>query len=310
MAAGELNKAGSVALPDDALPIIPVRNLVVFPGEVAHVSIGRQVSIEAARLAVEQSRKLGILLQLDPSQDLPAPEDLHPVGTIVSIVRFVTAPNGMHHLICQGEQRFEPTGFVDDLPCLATRFEAIDEPEEVDAEVRARVSLLKERTEEITRMLPEVPADFSATVLAIESPGAVADVIAGFLDIDLDEKQRVLETIDVRWRLDRVLNAAEEQLNVLRIAHEIGAKSKEKIDKQQRDYILREQLRTIQRELGEESGGSDLEELAAAVEQAGMPPEVHKEARKELKRLRMMPEASGEHSMVRVPGGTQAQPRG
>ncbi|MFU8815426.1 MAG: endopeptidase La, partial [Pseudomonadales bacterium] len=148
--------------------------------------------------------------------------------------------------------------------------------------------------------LPEVPADFAATVLAVESAGGLADLVAGFLDIDLEEKQRVLETVDVRWRLDRVLGAAEEQLNVLRIAQEIGAKSKEKIEKQQREYILREQLRTIQRELGEEGGGSDLEEIADAIDQAGMPPEVQKEARKELKRLQSIPEASGEHSMVRT----------
>ncbi|MFU8816179.1 MAG: LON peptidase substrate-binding domain-containing protein, partial [Pseudomonadales bacterium] len=146
VSAGKTQGKQSVDLADDILPIIPVRNLVVFPGEVAHVSVGRQVSIEAARLAVEQSRKLGILLQMDPTQDLPGPGDLHPVGTMVSIVRFVTAPNGMHHLICQGEQRFEPREFVEGLPFLATRFELVDEPQQTDAEIRARVVMLKERT--------------------------------------------------------------------------------------------------------------------------------------------------------------------
>jgi ATP-dependent Lon protease len=289
-----------IKLDDDVLPVVPVRNLVVFPGEVAHVSIGRKVSIEAARLAVAQSRKLGILLQRDPTLDVPAPDDLYSVGTMVSIVRFVTAPNGMHHLICQGERRFRAVDFIPDLPCLATRFEAIEQSQDDDAEVRARMNLLKERTAQISGLLPEVPVDFTATVVAMDNPGAVADLVAGFLDIDLEEKQRILETIDVLDRLDRLLRAAEEQLNVLRIAHEIGAKSKEKIDKQQREYILREQLRTIQRELGEESAGTDLEEIAEAIEQAGMPDEVKKEARKELKRLRTMPEASGEHSMVRT----------
>jgi ATP-dependent Lon protease len=295
-------KQGSepLTLDEDVLPIIPVRNLVVFPGEVAHVSIGRQISIEAARLAVAQSRKLGILLQLDAALDVPTPDDLRRVGTMVSVVRFVTAPNGMHHLICEGDCRFRTTGFVEGLPCLATRFEAIEEPVDSDPELRARMNLLKDRTSQISRMLPEVPADFLTTLLAIESPGAIADLVAGFLDVDLEEKQKILETVDLQPRLDRVLAASQEQLNVLRIAHEIGAKSKEKIDKQQREYILREQLRTIQRELGEESAGSDLEEVATAIEEARMPSDVNKEAKKEFKRLQIMPESSGEHSMVRT----------
>jgi ATP-dependent Lon protease len=289
-----------VRLEDDLLPVIPVRNLVVFPGEVAHVSIGRKISVAAVRLAAEQSRRLGILLQRDPSVDVPVPEDLHDVGTIVTIVRFVTAPNGMHHLICQGERRFRASEFISGLPCLATRFEQIEEAAGSPAAARARMNLLKERTQEIASLTPEVPADFAANLAGVDDAGALADLVAGFLDLDLADKQRALETVDVLSRLDRMLGAAEEHLNVLRIAHEIGAKSREKIDKQQREYILREQLRTIQRELGEEGSGAELEDLAAAIEQAGMPVEVRKEARKELKRLAAIPESSGEHSMVRT----------
>ncbi len=292
--------SSSIAVPEDALLIIPVRNMVVFPGEVAHISIGRQMSINAARLAVERSRKIGVLLQLDPAEDTPGPEALHEVGTIVSIVRFVTAPNGMHHLICEGEERFRIAEFLEDLPCLAARYTLVDVAEPTDAEVQARVKLLRERTSAITKLLPEVPVEFAANLASLEAPGALADLVAGFLDIKPLEKQAILETVDVRERLDRVLAAATEQLNVLEISREIGAKSKEKIEAQQREYFLREQLKTIQRELGEEGRGSEIEELTRGVDSARMPPEVEKEARRELKRLRGMPESSAEYSMVRT----------
>jgi ATP-dependent Lon protease len=288
------------AVPDDTLLIIPVRNLVIFPGEVSHISIGREISIGAAELAVNEGRQLGVLLQRDPATDIPAPEELYDVGTIVSVVRYLKAPNGMHHLICQGEQRFEATGFTGGFPFLTTHFNPLSEPEQAAAEVVARANLLKEQTAEIISLLPETPMEFAATLAAIEQPGALADLVAGFLTISPEDKQHILETVDIQKRLDCLLNAVNEQLKVLRISQEIGAKSKEKIDKQQREYLLREQLKTIQRELGEEGPGPEFDEIAQAIEAAGMPAEVEKEARKELKRLQNMPESSAEYSMVRT----------
>jgi len=288
------------ATADDTLLIIPVRNLVIFPGEVSHISIGREISIGAAELAVKEGRQLGILLQRDPATDMPTPEDLYDVGTIVSVVRYVKAPNGMHHLICQGEQRFRATGFAEGFPFLTAHFNALAEPEQADAEVVARANLLKEQTAEITNLLPETPMEFAAALAAIEQPGALADLAAGFLTISPEDKQHILETVDIRQRLDYVLSAVDEQLKVLRISQEIGAKSKEKIDKQQREYLLREQLKTIQRELGEEGPGPEFDEIAQAIETAQMPAEVEKDARKELKRLQGMPESSAEYSMVRT----------
>ena len=285
---------------EDLLPIIPVRNVVSFPGAVSHLSIGREMSMAAAELAVAEERKLGVLLQRDPGIDAPSPDDIFPVGTIVSVVRFITAPNGTKHLIVQGEQRFRVTDYEEGLPFLAARFETVPDQELGDAEEKARAKLLKERAEEIASLLPGAPAEFNAALALIEEPGAVADFIAGFLDVKPTEKQELLETTNVRERLDRVLQAVTDQLEVLRISQEIGAKSKEKIDEQQREFFLREQLKTIQRELGDDETSSELDEIEAAIDEAGMPEEAEKEARKELKRLRAMPESSAEHSMVRT----------
>jgi len=285
---------------DDLLAIIPVRNVVIFPGAVSHISIGRELSVAAAELAANEGRKLGVLLQRDPAVDEPAPEDLHHIGTIVSVVRFVTAPNGTKHLIVQGEQRFRTAGFVSGLNCLAARYDVIPERDRNGPEERARANLLKERTSEIASLLPEAPVDFGAALASIEQPGALADLVAGFLDVGAADKQLLLETFDVRERLDKVLSAVTEQLEVLRISREIGAKSKEKIDERQREFLLREQLKTIQQELGEDETGSELDEIEAAIDEAQMPEEAEREARKELKRLRAMPESSAEHSMVRT----------
>jgi ATP-dependent Lon protease len=285
---------------DDLLPIIPVRNVVIFPGGVSHISIGREMSVAAADLAAKDDRKIGVLLQRDPAVDAPAPEELYEVGTIVSVLRFVTAPNGLQHLIVQGEQRFHATVFVTGLPCLATRFEVITEPEHADPEVRARANLLKEQTAELIKLLPEAPLELSTVLAGIEQPGALSDLVAGFLDINANEKQEILETIDVRERLDRILHAINEQLQVLKISHEIGSKSKGKIDERQREYLLREQLKTIQQELGDDEVTSDLDAIEQAIENAEMPEESEREARQELKRLRGIPEASTEHSMVRT----------
>jgi ATP-dependent Lon protease len=295
-----MENSNNVKLPDNVLPIIPARNMVVFPGEVSHISIGRESSIAAADLAAQEGRKLGLLLQHDPAVDAPAADDLHHVGTIVSIVRYVKAPNGTRHLICQGEERFRAIGFASGYPFLASYADTLSDVAEEGPEIAARTDLLKERITEITSLLPETPMEFATALAAVEQPGALADLVAGFLSIDAETKQTILETRNLKDRLDAVLAAATERLEVLRISQEIGAKSKEKIDKQQREYVLREQLKTIQRELGEEGAGPELAEVAEAIDAARMPEEADKEARKELKRLQSMPESSAEYSMVRT----------
>jgi ATP-dependent Lon protease len=289
-----------VTITDDFLLVIPVRNVVIFPGAVSLISVGRPMSVAAAELAEKEGRKLGVVLQRDPGVDQPTAQDLHGVGTIVSVVRYVTAPNGTKHLMVQGEQRFRTAGFVGGLPCLAARYDVITDHERADTEERARATLLKEQTTEIASLLPSAPADFGGVVAAIEQPGALADFVAGLLDVDTETKQRLLETTDVRTRLDEVLEAVGEQLEVLRLSREIDAKSKEKIDERQREFLLREQLKTIQQELGDDETSSELDEIETAIDEARLPEEVEKEARRELKRLRSMPESSAEHSMVRT----------
>ena len=288
------------SLPADVLLIVPVRNVVMFPGAVTQVALGRDISMRAAQEAVTHGYKLGIVLQKDPSVDVPGAEDLHKIGTTVSVVRYIRAPNGVHHLICQGEQRFRTLDYLSGLPFLAARYDLIPDQTSHDAGVEARAALLKQKAVEAVELLPQVPPEIAAALDGIDSPGALADMVAGLIDIKPSDKQVILEALKVRDRLDRVIEFLTHRVEVLKLSKEIGEQTQGKLDERQREYVLREQLKTIKKELGEDETEGDLDQLKKAIADAKMPEEVEKQAKKELRRLEGMPEASTEHSMVRT----------
>jgi ATP-dependent Lon protease len=287
-------------LPEDVLLILPVRNVVMFPGAVTQISLGREVSIRAAQEAVNDGHKLGIVLQRDPSVDVPGPEDLYSVGTTVSVVRYIQAPNGMHHLICQGEQRFRALDYLSGLPFLAARFDLIPERESKSPELEARAAVLKQKAAEAIELLPQAPPELAASLQRVESPAALADLIAGLVDIQPAEKQAILETLDVGARLQKVTEYLTHRVEVMKLSKQIGEQTQEKLDERQREYLLREQLQTIKKELGEDEETAETDELRKAIEAAQMPEEAHKQALKELRRLEGMPEAAAERSMIRT----------
>jgi ATP-dependent Lon protease len=173
---------GPMTLPADVLLVVPVRNLVMFPGAVTQVALTRDFSMRAAQEAVQHGYKLGIVLQKDASVDNPGPDDLHRIGTTVSVVRYIRAPNGVHHLICQGEQRFRTLDYLNGLPFLAARFDLIPDQVNVDADVEARATLLKQKAIEAIELLPQVPPELGPALQNIESPGALADMVGGIID--------------------------------------------------------------------------------------------------------------------------------
>jgi ATP-dependent Lon protease len=287
-------------LPEDVLLVLPVRNVVVFPGAVTQISLGRDISINAAREAVNDGHKLGIVLQRDPSVDAPSPQDLYPVGTTVSVVRFIQAPNGMHHLIVQGEQRFRALDYLSGLPFLAARFDLLPERENRTPELEARANVLKQRAAEAIGLLPQAPPELAAQLQRVDSPAILADLIAGLVDIQPAERQAILETIDVAARLQKVTEHLTHGIEVMKLSKQIGEQTQEKLDERQREYLLREQLATIKKELGEDQESTEVEDLRKAIEAAKMPEEANKQANRELKRLEGMPEGAVERSMVRT----------
>ncbi|MEN3292598.1 MAG: ATP-dependent Lon protease [Burkholderiales bacterium] len=287
-------------LPEDALIIIPVRNLVMFPGLVMPITIGRKSTATAAQEAVRTERQVGILLQRDPDVAAPKPEDLYQVGTVSSIVRYMTTQDGLHHVICQGVERFVIQEFLPGYPFLVARVERRRDPEiPINSAIEARMLHLKARAQELLNLLPQVPADLAQAVQNIKSPGMLADWIVGLMDVKPEEKQEVLETFDVELRMDKALALVTHRLEVLRISRDIDQQTKERLSERQREHMLREQLRTIREELGDaDDVAAEAERLAEEIAKANMPEEVEQQARKELKRLERTPESSAEYSML------------
>ena len=288
-------------IPDDALILIPMRNAVLFPGVISPVALGRSSSIAAANEAVRQSRKVGFVLQRDAKSDAIGPDDLHWVGTAGEIVRYVQAAEGPHHLAVQGERRFRVAEFLDGWPFLVARVVWVPEASGAGEEVEARFLQLKTQAAEAIKLLPDVPDELAGAVQGIESAAQLADMVANLLDVEAAEKQAILEAFDLKARLDKVLAHLAARVGVLRLSKEIGDKTKKEFDERQREHVLREQMRQIQKELGEgEDTAAELEDLGKALEAAGMPGEALKHAKKEFKRLQRMGEASGEASMLRT----------
>jgi ATP-dependent Lon protease len=302
-AKGQPGGEGATArpLPDDAIAIIPVRDMTLFPGVVMPITLGRERSIAAAQGAVREQRPIGVLMQRDRETAEPQAIDMHRIGTVANVVRYMTAPDGSHHLVCQGDERFQVTEFLSGWPYLVARIRRISEPEVQSSEVEARFLNLQRQTIEALELLPQAPAEMIGAVQSVRSPGGLADLATAYMDLKPDEKQEILETIDVSARMDKVSRLLGHRIEVLRLSQEIGRQTKAALDERQREVLLREQMATIQRQLGEgeQSKAQDITDLSSAIAKAEMPKDVEEAARKELRRLERMPEASPEFGMVR-----------
>jgi ATP-dependent Lon protease len=286
---------------EDVLIILPVRNTVLFPGVALPIAIAGKAALAAAQEAVRTQRHVGLLLQNDPTVEDPSPEGLHRVGTCASIVRFITAPDGSHHLIVQGEERFTVLDYVSREPFLVARIERHKEATVFDKEIEARGLNLREMAMEAVQLLPQAPGELTNAIRAIESIPALADMIASFMDLKISDKQEILATFDLKARLDRVLTLLGRRIEVLKVSRQIDEKTREAFDDRQKEAVLRERLHQIQKELGETDGSKgELAELKAQIKDAGMPPEVEEVALRELNRLERMPEQAAEYSMTRT----------
>jgi len=288
-------------LADDEIIIVPVREIVLFPGMVAPITIGRPRSVAAAQQAVREQRQVGILMQRDAKVDDPDAIDMHRMGTIANVVRYITTPDGAHHLVCQGDQRFQVVEFVGGYPFLVARVLRIPETEQRSPEVEARFLNLQNQALEALQLLPQAPQELVAAIQGMSSPGGLADLAISYMDARSEDKQEVLETVDVAARMEKVSRLLAHRIEVLRLSAEIGKQTKASLDERQREILLREQMAAIQRQLGEgdEGKAAEMAELDAAIKAAQMPKEVEDQARKELRRLERMPEAAAEHGMVR-----------
>ena len=295
--------AASRPLPEDAVIILPVRNTVVFPGLVVPLAIGRERSRAALAEAVRLERPIGLLLQTKADIEEPGPDQVHWVGTLAQVARYITAPDGSHHAIVKGVKRFRVLQFLEGYPFTAARVQEIADVGEGTPEVEGRAHQLRQRAAKVVELLPQVPDEVVTAFNQIQGASALADFIAGMMDVASEEKQGLLEMFDLRSRLDKLLELLSHRIEVLKVSQDIDQKTRESIGDANRKALLREQMRAIQKELGEDGGeetAAELEELEKAIADAKMPEEVEKHARKEFKRLQRIPDAGPEHSMVRT----------
>ncbi|KEZ79051.1 endopeptidase La [Salinisphaera hydrothermalis] len=287
----------------DTLAILPMSETVLFPELVMPIVLDRKPAINAAQRAMRADQPVGLLLG-DPdgnANDLPG--SLHKIGTAANILRYVTGNDGQHHLVCQGISRFRVREFIeDDNGGLAAKVTWIDEPEaEGDKQVDARMTNLRNRALEAIQLMDRPSQELANAIQSIESASLLADATAGYLGLKPKEKQRILETIDIESRLELVQSFMDYRLEVMRLSNDINQQTQQRMSEHQRKAMLREQMRSIQRELGEdESVAEEAERLREALDKAHLPEEAAEQTERELKRLERMNESSAEYSMVRT----------
>jgi ATP-dependent Lon protease len=290
-----------VQIPPGALVLLPLRNTVLFPYTVMPLTVGRGSSLQAIEEAVRQQLPVGAVLQKEPKVEAPQANELHEIGTAADVLRISAYAGRQRQLVVQGRQRFRIIEFLQSDPFLIARVELLEERAPQTKEFEARILHLREEAAKALSLLPQPIAELKSTIESIDDPIMLVDIIASTLDVPVADKQEILATLDVEARVQKVSTHLMRQVELLELSHKIRAETKESLDKTQREYFLREQLKAIQKELGEEDGkGVEFAELRKKIEAAKMPPEIEKEALKELTRLERISEMSAEYSVIRT----------
>jgi len=283
------------------LPILAIRNTVIFPVLAFPINVGRDKSLQAVEQALEKEKLLGILAQRDAKNEDPNTEDLYTTGTVVKILKSVKMPGNKLSVIIQGLARIRVRRWTGTAPYLRAEVEVFEEPSEHPPELEQVMSQLRELAQRVIDLSPQIPSEASFLVRSIDNPGVLADIVASNLTISVEEKQDLLDTFETPKRMEKVIAQLNKEINVLELSNKIQSEVKGEMDKAQREYFLREQLKAIQKELGEvDDRQEEFEELKKAIKKARMPKEVEKVAIKELKRMSRMSPGAAEYTVSRT----------
>jgi ATP-dependent Lon protease len=287
----------------EVLPILPVRDTVLFPGAVLPLTVGRESSLALVNALDGEDKQLGVVAQLDPRVEDPAAADLHKVGTLAKVHKTVKMPNGNVVIFLEGLQRIQITELITLRPYLRARVEA--QPDingESDAELEALQRNAQDLFRDVVSHSPQLSDDLTSVATAIDDPGRLADFIAGTLpSLSTMVRQELIETPNVRKRLEALIRELSKELEVLELRSKIHEQVQEQVSQNQREYLLREQMKAIQKELGESDDSmQEIDELRKKVDEAGMTAEAKKECDRELKRLSKMTPASAEYMVSRT----------
>jgi ATP-dependent Lon protease len=286
----------------DELPVLPIRNAVLFPGAVAPFDVGREKSVALVEDVHNlQSPVIAIFAQRDPSTDDPSGDDLYPVGCAARVLKALKHSSGNYSLILQGLTRIRLDQVTAATPYMKAKIARVETAGAEDVEAEALAMSLRDVAKQVIQLMPELPREAGSLIDSIQAPGALADLVAANLDAPVEEKAQLIETVEVKERIRKVLKLLTRQLEILKMRERINSQIKEEMGKNQREYVLRQQLKAIKEELGEDDGDQgDLDGLEERIAKANLPSEADNVAKKQLKRLRSMQVGSAEYTVVRT----------
>lgn len=298
----DLNQEALIGRIPTELPILPLRGLVVYPETAVPLSIGQPRSIRLVDDVLSaDDRLIGLVTSKDPQDELPGPEDLYRVGTVASVHRLFRAPDGTIRLLVQGITRFVIREFVQEEPYLKAKIQLSPVRVERDLEIDALTRQARDQFAEITNLVPSVPQELVDAVMTLDDPLQVVYTVANFQRLELTEAQELLEINSVSEKLHKLVNFLTRELEMLEIGQRIQNQARSEIEKVQREYFLREQMKAIRSELGEEDEQAvEIDEFRRQIEEAAMPEEADKQARRELDRMSNLPSAAAEYGVIRT----------
>lgn len=283
----------------DILPILPLRNTILFPGVVLPITVGRDKSIVAVKEAYKSNKLIGVVGQIDGTIEEPEFDDIFKIGTVAQIMRMIKMPDGSTTAIIQGRQRFVTNEQVQSDPYIKAKIEVLQDLLPIDdKEFEASMSTLKDLAAEIIKLSPQIPSEANIVLRNINSPATLTHFISSNLNITIEEKQKLLEVGDMKLRVQTVLSYLNRELEMLKMKTEIQSKVQQDINKQQRDYFLSQQLKTIQEELGVNSADKDIIRLKEKLSKLTLPEKTKEQVDKELEKLQRMNPAAADYSVV------------
>jgi len=281
------------------LPLLPLRDVVVYPHLVIPLFVGRAKSVKALELASEEGKQILLVAQKSPNKDEPDASDLYEVGTIATVLQMLKLPDGTVKVLVEGVHRARVLEFIETEACFAARAERIDPLPEDVSETQALMRTVFTQFDQYVKLNKKIPPEILTSLATIDDAGRLADTITAHLSLKLEEKQKILEMFAVSARLEHLLSLLEAEIDILQVEKRIRGRVKRQMEKSQREYYLNEQVKAIQKELGEQDENADLDDLERRIKQARMPKEALAKASAELKKLRLMSPMSAEATVVR-----------
>lgn len=285
-------------------PVLPLRDIVIYPHMVVPLFVGREKSIHALEAAMLENKQIFLVAQRKSAEDDPKPDDIFTIGTLTSVLQLLKLPDGTIKVLVEGERRAKAIHYKNEKGYLEATIEIIEEVSEPHmgegTEVEILMRSLMSQFEQYIKLNRKIPPEILSSVSSIEEPGRLADTIAAHLTIKLEDKQEILELVDIAARLERLMGALETEIDLLQVERRVRSRVKRQMEKSQREYYLNEQMKAIQKELGEiNEEGNELEQLEKSIQEAGMPKDAKEKAMSELQKLKMMAPMSAEATVIR-----------